>query len=219
MNFKHIKLYSANLSAQKNFYIQLLGLELIAEGTNYFTIQVGQTALSFEAQEGAKPYHYAFNIPSNQGENAVNWLKERVSILDVEGEDLVDFYYWNAEAMYFYDEDKNIVEFIARKNLNIQHAGPFDSTQILEISELGIPTHSVEGIYQSIQHYFPVELYSGNLERFAALGDEHGLFIVINKEQKKWMPRNDEAYPAPFELTLTHRDVEWQLSYKNGQLC
>lgn len=217
MNFEKIKIYSANLAAQKVFYTTTLGFELLEEKTNSFIVKIGKTALQFLERQGATNYHYAFNIPSNKGAEALAWLKERVEILDWRGAALVDFSDWNAEAVYFYDKDDNIVEFIARKNLNIKVTAKFDIRQVLGISEMGAPTDNVQEVYNRLQQFFPIEMYSGDLTRFAAMGDEHGLFIVINNQQKKWIPREDEAYFSPFEVRLKHQDTFWELKYENGQ--
>lgn len=217
MNFEKIKIYSANLAAQKMFYTQVLGFELLEEKAQAFTLKIGKTALQFIEKQTATNYHFAFNIPSNQGMQALNWLKDRVEILDWNGMDLVDFSDWNAEAMYFYDKDANIVEFIARKNLNIETTLPFDANQVLEISEMGAPTQDVQGVYDNLQGVFPIQIYSGNLRRFAAMGDEQGLFIVIDNKQKKWIPRDDEAYYSPFEVHLKHQGKYVALKYENGQ--
>jgi catechol-2,3-dioxygenase len=217
MNFEKIRIYSANLAAQKFFYTETLALELLEEKSNSFTLKIGKTALQFVERQGATNYHYAFNIPSNKGAEALAWLKERVEILDWKGTDLVDFSDWNAEAVYFYDKDDNIVEFIARKNLNIKATAKFDTSQVLEISEMGAPTDHVRGVYDRLQQFFSIEKYSGDLTRFAAMGDEHGLFIVIDNQQKKWIPREDEAHFSPFEVRLKHQDIFFELKYENGQ--
>lgn len=217
MNFEKITIYSANLAAQKNFYTEVLGFKLIEKASDFFTLEIGKTALQFIEKEGATNYHYAFNIPSEQGAEALAWLKERVEILDWNGQDLVDFSDWNAEAMYFYDKDHNIVEFIARKNLNIPTKAKFDARQVLEISEMGAATQDVQGVYDRIHQYFPIEKYSGDLSRFAAMGDEQGLFIVIDNKVKKWIPREDEAYFSPFKVCLQHQGKYFELKYENGQ--
>lgn len=217
MNFEKITIYSENLAAQKAFYTKNLGFKLLGEKSNSFTLEIGKTALQFVEKEGATNYHYAFNIPSEQGAEALAWLKERVEILDWKGEELVDFLDWNAEAMYFYDKDYNIVEFIARKNLNLPTKANFDASQVLEISEMGAATQDVQGVYDRIHQYFPIEKYSGDLSRFAAMGNEHGLFIVIDNKVKKWIPREDEAYFSPFEVRLKHQGKRFELKYENGQ--
>jgi catechol-2,3-dioxygenase len=217
MNFEKITIYSSNLAAQKVFYTETLEFELLIDELDSFTLKIGGTALQFVEKQGATNYHYAFNIPSNQGVEALTWLKERVDILDWNGADLVDFSDWNAEAMYFYDKDDNIVEFIARKNLNIPNTARFDASQVLEVSEMGAPTRDVQGVYDRLSQFFSIEKYSGNLTRFAAMGDEHGLFIVIDNQQKKWIPREDEAYFSPFEVRLKHQNNHFGLKYENGQ--
>jgi catechol-2,3-dioxygenase len=217
MNFEKITIYSANLAAQKAFYTKTLGFELLEGKFDSFTLRIGGTALQFIERQEATNYHYAFNIPSHQGAEALAWLKDRVDILDWNGEDLVDFSDWNAEAMYFYDKDDNIVEFIARKNLNAPTIGKFEASQVLEVSEMGAPTQDVQGVYDRLSESFPIEKYSGNLTRFAAMGDEHGLFIVIDNKQKKWIPREDEAYLSPFEVDLKHQGNHFKLKYENGQ--
>lgn len=217
MNFEKITIYSTHLEAQQAFYTETLGFELLEEKSNGFTLKIGKTALEFVEKQTATNYHYAFNIPSNQGAEALDWLKERVAILDWNDEELVDFSDWNAEAIYFYDKDNNIVEFIARKNLNIPTTREFDAHQVLEISEMGAPTQDVQGVYDYLQQFFPIEKYSGDLSRFAAMGDEHGLFIVIDNQQKKWIPRDDEAYFSPFKIRLKHQDNSLELEYENGQ--
>ncbi|MBL4649445.1 MAG: hypothetical protein JKY03_06905 [Aureispira sp.] len=217
MNFEKITIYSSNLAAQKAFYTETLEFELLADKLYSFTLGIGKTALQFVEKQGATNYHYAFNIPSNQGAEALAWLKERVETLDWKGADLVDFSDWNAEAIYFYDKDDNIVEFIARKNLNIPNTAKFDASQVLEVSEMGAPTKDVQGVYDRLCQSFSIEKYSGDLTRFAAMGDEHGLFIVIDNQQKKWIPREDEAYFSSFEVRLKHQNDHFELKYENGQ--
>lgn len=216
MNFEKITIYSANLAAQKVFYTETLGFELLKEEQHCFTLKAGRTALQFVEKQDATPYHYAFNIPSNQGPEALAWLRKRVAILDCKGADLADFTKWNAEAIYFYDEDDNIVEFIARKNLNNPTTATFDVSQIVEVSEMGVPTKSIRGIYDYLSQLFSIERYSGDFNRFTAMGDEHGLFIVIDDE-KTWIPKDDEAYFSPFEVCLKHENNRFELKYENGQ--
>lgn len=216
MNFEKICLFSTNLAKQKAFYTKVLAFELLEDLPNSFTLKIGETALQFIEREVATNYHYAFNIPSNKGAEALEWLKQRVEILDWNGQELVDFSDWNAEAMYFYDEDHNIVEFIARKNLKRNETAPFDASQVLEVSEMGAPTSDVRGVYDYLRTSFPIERYSGDLERFAAMGGEQALFIVIDHKEKKWIPRDDEPYYSPFKIKLRHKDKCFHFKYEKG---
>ena len=51
---------------------------------------------------------------------------------------IAQFENWNANAVYFYDNNGNILEFIARHDLQNNQFTPFNSESILNISEIGI---------------------------------------------------------------------------------
>ena len=218
MIFKKITFYSSDIKGQKHFYSYTLGFEIINDSKKHFTIKTGNTLLRFVFREHATNYHFAFNIPSNQAHQALDWLKQRVQILDHKGYEIVPFVDWNAEAIYFYDNDNNIVEFIARKNLNNQINTPFSEQNVIEVSEIGLPVINVESVYNSIRKKFPIEIYSGSLNLFCAAGDERGLFIIIDNTLKKWIPRDDEAFSSPFIVDLEFADEEFQLIYENDFL-
>lgn len=204
-----LSLFARNLSAQFDFYTQVLGFSLLGKTEDCFSLQIGTSVLEFIKNEHFTPYHFAINIPSNQEHNALAWLKKRVAILPLNGEELVDFNSWNAKAMYFYDQDQNIVEFIARKNLNLNKDGAFSPKQMLRISEIGIPTDHLDAIYNQLNSIRPLEIYDGNFDLFCAAGDEEGLFIIIDKTRKGWFPNNDPAYSSEFTL---HGDYHIQFS-------
>ncbi|MCH2023119.1 MAG: VOC family protein [Saprospiraceae bacterium] len=218
MYIKEITLYSSKISAQKQFYTDVLGFKLLNDEIDSFSLKVGKTRLNFVYNKNATNYHFAFNIPSNQASEALNWLKKRVDILDHCGYELVPFINWNAEAMYFYDMDRNIVEFIARKNLNDNRSNEFSAENILEISEIGVPTDNPESVIKNIRKHFPIEIYSGSLEQFCAAGDERGLFIIIEDATKNWIPRDDKAFRSPFDLTANFKGKNYTLSYINGTI-
>jgi catechol-2,3-dioxygenase len=202
MKIKELKLYSNHLKEQKEFYVSLFGLELINDAETSFTVKMGATLLSFIKSEDNPYYHYAINIPFNQISESAKWLKERVYILPYEDKEIVNSPAWNAKSIYFYDADKNIVEFIARKNLNLNSSEPFTGKSLLHVSEIGIPTSNVPELFKKLnkEEEGGLEKYDCDLERFCAVGDEYGLFIVVNYYLKKWLPLMDEALPFPFEI-------------------
>ncbi|MFK8101936.1 MAG: hypothetical protein AB8G15_05420, partial [Saprospiraceae bacterium] len=59
---------------------------------------------------------------------------------------------------------------------------------------------------------------NGAVEQFCAIGDEHGLFICIAKEERDWFPRNDKAYSSPFDLKLRAGGQRYQLSFREDHL-
>jgi catechol-2,3-dioxygenase len=84
-------------------------------------------------------YHFAFNIPSNQVESALEWLNKKVDIiLDADKQSITQFEDWNAQAIYFYDNNGNILEFIARHDLKDNSSEDFSRNLIRCISEIGL---------------------------------------------------------------------------------
>ena len=123
-----------------------------------------------------------------------------MEILPYENEEIVNFPAWNAKSIYFYDADKNIVEFIARRNLNLNSKNSFSGKSLLHISEIGFPTNDVPKLFNKLNKEYALEKYDCDLIKFCAVGDEYGLFIVVNYNLKKWLPTKDEVLPFPFEI-------------------
>lgn len=185
MKIKQLTLQTTRLEGQVDFYANTLGLPIIKKTEEKALFQVGNTTLIFEEKESSKPYHFAINIPSNQAVAALKWLRDRVPVLEAEGVYIHSFDSWNAEAVYFYDADQNIVELIARKTLENPSNELFDSDSLLEISEIGLPTTNIEQVYKMIGQKSTLPIYSGSFERFCSIGDEHGLFICIDTQKKR----------------------------------
>ena len=120
MKIKEVILFTNNIQNQKRFYKSVLGFEQLLDSSDKISFKAGESVLSFKFSEKAKPYHMAFNIPSNAINDALIWLQKRIEVLDCEGEKIADFSSWKAKAIYFYDADKNIMEFIARERINIE---------------------------------------------------------------------------------------------------
>ncbi len=208
----------SNFEAQVKFYQHTLELLLVELTASRATFQIGATQLTFESNEDFQPYHFALNIPSNQEQEALAWLKERVEILDYQQQEIQDFSNWNAKAIYFYDADKNIVEFIARKDLNNASDQAFGPDSLLNVSEIGVPVDDIRPTFDFIAETTGMDIYDGGFERFCAVGDEEGLFICINKNVKKWFPKDDVAYSAPFKIEIEEKEKHYKLKFKAGQL-
>jgi catechol-2,3-dioxygenase len=218
MKIKRLKIFTSILSEQKEFYQNILGLSLVYKAENSCCFQVGDSQLILEYKAGATPYHYAINIPSNKEKEALNWLKSRLDILLDNEREIQHFDSWNARAIYFYDKDKNIVEFIARKNLDNKSDNPFDQNSLLEISEIGMPTIHIHKQFEVLHSQIGIGIYDGGFERFCAIGDEYGLFICIDKTAKNWYPTNDPAHSSDFEALVKYNSLEFELHFKNGTL-
>ncbi|MGO3182880.1 MAG: VOC family protein [Aequorivita sp.] len=218
MKIIELTLYSTQIDAQKKFYGEKLGLEIIHSNEKGVSIKIGKTILRFIQKSVSKPYHFAFNIPSNKVTESLKWLKERVEIQKDGDADIVDFPAWNAESIYFYDADKNILEFIARKNLDNDNYEPFTSDDLLEISEIGLATTEFQEKFDFLISAVGVTKFGGGREVFSALGSETGLFILIDINKKDWFPTNDEAFSAEFIAKIELDGKLKTVEFKNETL-
>lgn len=213
MKIKELILFTTNFEAQKQFYTSVLELPLQFSDKEKFTVQMGVSLLSFVKVSRSNPAHFAINISSYKIQEALHWMQKRTDILCCDGQLIADFSNWNAEALYFYDIDGNIVEFIARKDLDVINTDPFSYSDIISISEIGIVSDDNEAIYKELNAMRPIEIYDGNFERFCALGNAEGLFILVNNTKKKWFPTQEEAFVADFELK-----GDYNFAFTNGQI-
>lgn len=218
MRIENLKVYSRNLEKQKQFYQSVLDFPVEEISKDAFLVEIGYSTLEFQQKDSATPYHIAFHIPSIQEELALFWLKDRVNILKDGKDEIVDFPAWNAKSIYFYDEDRNIIELISRKSFHPASSTVFSSQSIFGISEIGLATGNVQSAYDFLQKEFSLEKFTGDYETFCATGDDEGLFIVINKNKKDWFPADDKAFASDFEVTMSINNRRGRIVYKNERL-
>jgi len=218
MRIIELQLRTKNLKQQFAFYSSLkLVCEWVSESR--FKTQIGNTKLIFEEDFNATPYHFAINIPCNQINEAIKWLNDfNIALLPDEEGEILDFPWINARSIYFYDLDKNIVELIARDKLKNDSFGSFSFKSLLEISEIGLPNKDIKQIYTPIEST-GIKLFAGNWERFAMLGDEHGMFLAINTDVKDyWIPTNDKIAHSSFTTIIKTEKGAFNMYYNGTQL-
>ncbi len=200
MQVQNLTLYTPNLERTIEFYNHTLKFPLLIRSLQSATFRIGKTRLTFTRRDDCTPYHIAFNIPSNKETDAKNWLSERVKLIPFNEEEMIDFPTWESKAMYFYDMDNNIIEFIARKNLHYTESMPFIPTQVMGVSEIGMAVDDIGTIYDQLNSMNPLPIFDGDRENFMAAGTEKGLFIILNKNDRQWYPNGDTAYTSDFIL-------------------
>jgi len=213
MKINELIIFTNNLDQQIDFYSTILELPIVNSTPESTSIKIGDSILTLQYKRNAVPYHFAFNIPSNKEKEALYWLKERVDILSFDEKEIIDFSNWNAKAIYFYDLDKNIVEFIARKSLRLNSSSKFSSNSILNISEIGLVTNEIQNTFHRLNKIQNIEVFSGDFERFCALGDDNGLFIMVNDNLKKWFPTGDLIQQSDFKMK-----GDFNFEYTNGEI-
>lgn len=109
---------------------------------------------------------------------------------------------WNAKTIYFYDEDKNIIEFIARKNSQFNSTEDFSMKSLLGISGIGCATESIDYTYNELTSKVGLSVYSASFEEFSTIADETGLVICVDNNKMKWFPAMDNAHPSEFEVKV-----------------
>jgi catechol-2,3-dioxygenase len=188
-----IRLQASALDEQRAFY-RLLDLPVIDETATTITFAAGETSLAFaEAPSDLHPvYHFAFNIPENKIDSALEWCRRRFALIVRPGDPTPVHYFanWNAHALYFFDPAGNIVELIARHTLGNARDGAFSAADILRVSEIGLVTPDVAATTAWLREQLGAEVYHDSAVDFAAVGNERGLFIV-SRIGRCWMPTNE----------------------------
>lgn len=196
MNILSIEILANDLDETKEFYSGCLGLKCKEENKHSLTFCVGHSELVFKRTDIKSPvYHFAFNIPCNKIKEAGGWLAERVNIIGFEKNDgIVHFTDWNAKSVYFFDNNNNILEFIARFDLSNDSNKKFSSENLICISECGIATDDVDELANCITFKTELPVFSKQpgSSNFTALGDDNGLFI-LSDTKRDWFPAKKSA--------------------------
>jgi catechol 2,3-dioxygenase-like lactoylglutathione lyase family enzyme len=196
MEILEIELLTNDIEETISFYTKILGLQIILQNKDSVSFAAGITKLTFRRSEKEKPvYHFAFDIPNNQLLEAFAWIERRTDILEVIAPDkIADFYNWNAKSFYFYDNNGNILECIARFNLENKSEKIFDGASIVSISEIGFVAKNVSKLCDELVDKYGLSVFSmqPKLDKFIVLGTETGLFILA-EEGKDWYPTKRKA--------------------------
>jgi len=192
MDITYLELPTKDLQAQRYFYADVLGLP-VDLSADQLDVQAGKTLLVFTHADsdfdGA--YHFAFNIPENQFSAAKQWIATRVPLLaDTDGTDEFSSESWNSNSLYFKDVAGNVLEFIARHDLKNTVNSNFDNRQILNISEIGLPSEDVVAFANALCSTLNISVFRQEpSETFTPVGDDNGLFILPIKN-RMWIPNS-----------------------------
>ena len=206
MRILELQLQTNKLKEQMEFYTSVLGLKTSCSSSGSVTFDIGSSNLTFTDDLSIENpfYHFAINIPENQINEAIHWLKSKTELMEYKNSQLVNFPNWNAHSVYFYDAGGNIAELIARHNLNNASNKEFTAASFLNISEVGMPVDSIKDFYNSLNQKLNEKLWWGNLETFAAIGDEEGLFIAV-PPQRNWFPTDKPSRIFPLTVKTENK--------------
>jgi len=196
MKILEVELLSDDIIKTEAFYNEVLGLEIMYKDDSTISFNAGMTKLTFHSSKYLQPvYHFAFDVPNNKLLEAFSWIEKKTEIMYVIPPDkIADFYNWNAKSFYFYDNNGNILEFIARNDLDNASHKPFDGKSILSVSEIGLVSKDVSQQSDELFEKYGLTVYSKQpkLPKFIVLGTVTGLFILV-EENRDWYPTDIKA--------------------------
>ena len=216
MKLAHIQIQSSNIEQTATFYKDILELPIIEKTKNSISIQAGDSVLEFVENPAFNSiYHFAFNIPENKLDEAIDWCKSKVDLIFIEDQKVItNFENWNANAVYFYDNNGNLLEFIARHDLDNAQTEAFSSKAILNISEIGIVNENPLALGEQLIEQHGLEFFSknANSELFAAVGDDEGLLIMV-KPDRNWYPTQTPSESNKTAVRIENRGNKIELNF------
>jgi len=216
MKLAHIQIQSSDIQQTATFYKDILDLPIIEKTKESVSIQAGNSVLEFlENPEFKSIYHFAFNIPENKLDEAIDWCKSKVDLIFIEDQKVItNFENWNANAVYFYDNNGNLLEFIARHDLDNAQTEAFSSKAILNISEIGIVSENPLALGEQLIEQHGLEFFSknANSELFAAVGDDEGLLIMV-KPNRNWYPTQTPSESNKTEVRIENKGNKIELNF------
>jgi len=200
MHFRYVRLHAPAhaLDTLREFYGERLDLP---------GLRIGETQLELTASEGEPFYHFAFLVPGDRFDAALEWIGERAGLLpDREtGEVVFDFENWDAQGCYFHDPAGNIVELTAHRGIGRTEArGAFSGAELLGFSELGLvgDRAAMAGV---LRVALAMPLWQGTVdeeERLAFVG-ESGRTLILAPAGRGWLPTGRPAERHPVEAVLS----------------
>lgn len=213
-----LELNTFNLEEQKKFYNNLLGFKLVGEQVDTFTIQAGESKLIFKQSNSKTFYHFAFLIPTGALKSAITFLEQKnITLLPHKGSKIIEFN--DGQAIYFYDCDGNIVEFIQRPTLPVLVDNHFKIDSVIKINEIGLPVKNPQKMAHLIMHKTGIKALAAHnfKENFCWVGDYNGAIIVV-KQGRNWLPTERAAVSNDFSLTFYEEGTSQKIDFVKGQL-
>ena len=147
----------------------------------------GATRVRFEPGP-AVCSHFAVNV--GRFDDAVAWARGQAELIEED----VPFEAWRARAAYYFDSVGNLVELIARERAP-------GAELLIEVSEVGLPVADVGAAVDFLEAELGLSHFSGDRSNFSAVGDDHGLFIVV-PVGRPWLFTDRPASDAPVRVTI-----------------
>ncbi|HEX9979629.1 MAG TPA: VOC family protein [Flavobacterium sp.] len=213
MRIKEIDILTTDIAGTEAFYSGIFNFRTAEKNASSISFEIGYSRLVFSKTDIPNPvYHFAFDIPHNKVDEALEWLSARASIIKFQNEDVVDFTNWNAKSFYFLDNNGNVVEFIARFDNDNRSDQPFDCGSIVSISEIAFVTPDVNELVKKLINEKGLSYFHRPPQRddFSVLGEDDGLLIIMDSK-RKWFPTQIQVASFPLKATIEYNGETMEL--------
>ncbi|WP_110927270.1 VOC family protein [Bacillus massiliglaciei] len=203
MEMRRVTVETDCFSEQKKFYKDTLGAPTKEETDSQFTVLIGSSELSFiKTEPNRKPfYHFAFNIPANQFDEAKSWLQNKTLLNTEDGKDEHYFTHINASSIYFSDPGGNIGEFICYHSLSPVNHQLFSMKSLLNLSEMSVTASDVRKAEQTLTGS-GIGKEGYDTEELTFLG-KGKVFLLLALEGRRWFFSDKKAEPHPAVIELS----------------
>ncbi|MGE5704188.1 MAG: VOC family protein [Clostridia bacterium] len=191
MKIEKVTFVTSKLEEMKSFYTEVMRFPLKEENADSFTVEVGQSLLSFAETTEPVFYHFAFAITESGFDAFLQRIMGRAALLpDSSGELVLHSNMWKGRQIYFEDPERNILEVLSF---------PKESSQEwLAIQEVGMPSDDVHKLAQRLDDSFANE-FASESDTFRFYGDREGVFVLV-KERRHWFPTDRPARIHPIHV-------------------
>ncbi|MFL5754383.1 MAG: hypothetical protein ACJ76F_13310 [Bacteroidia bacterium] len=214
MKILQTEMLSNDLAGTRKFYHDSLGLKIKNESENVLSFEVGSSTLAFKKTGAAAVYHFAFTVPRNKTEEALKWISAKTQPIPVNEKSIAEFDNWNARSIYFYDNNRNILEFIARMDLDNSSDTDFSSASILSLSEAAVVTDDVISLADRLKAKYGIPLFDKQplKENFAACGNDEGL-IILSQPGRHWYPTEQPAHKHYSKILVSQSGKQHEIIF------
>ena len=208
MKIEKVTISTNDLNAIKNFYSNKLGYSILTDSDYKISVMVGTTLLEIEQvqEKLTGHYHMAFEVYKGQLDRLYEELKQSLDFIN-RGETIIfDIKNWKSRAIYFYDSDFNILEFIERNFAEEMK----NNNPIRSIIEVGLGLTNMKQL-EELKYQTELKTFPGILsDEFQPIGEFDGLFICV-PNGRIWNPSNRRVGINP-------KVVEFNVSGKHKKL-
>ena len=208
MKIEKVRLETHNIDKLKGFYEKLPGIiKLDDEGS----FSVGSSILEVADAQGEihGNYHIAFEVHKGHLLALYEQLQAELTFITRDETVIFDIKNWNSKAVYFFDSDMNILEFIERDYAE-ENERPIRS-----IVEVGLALRNMKEM-ECLKLNTELDIFPGIVsEQFMPIGDEDGLFICVPKG-RNWNPSIRASGFTPTTVIFEVNGKKKQLTYLNN---